>query len=105
MKWISRLERRFGDYGIPHVTMALIVGQVLVYCLTQTRPAAVDNLTLAPALVLQGQVWRVLTFLFVPPVTNIVFAFFIWYLLFLMGTALENYWGTFRYNLFLLIGW
>jgi hypothetical protein len=105
MKWISRLERRFGDYGVPNVTVALIVGQVLVYCLTQTRPAAVANLALVPTLVLEGQVWRVLTFLFVPPVTNLVFAFFIWYLLFLMGTALENYWGIFRYNLFLLIGW
>ena len=30
---------------------------------------------------------------------------FFWYLFYLMGTALENTWGTFRYNVYLLVGW
>ncbi len=34
-----------------------------------------------------------------------MFAFFFWYLFYLMGTALERSWGTFRYNVFLLIGY
>jgi hypothetical protein len=43
--------------------------------------------------------------LFDPPITNLVFAFFFWYLFYLMGTTLEVNWGTFRYNAFLLIGY
>ena len=37
--------------------------------------------------------------------TNRIFAFFAWYLFYLMGNALEGHWGAFRYNLFLLIGY
>jgi hypothetical protein len=34
-----------------------------------------------------------------------VFLAFVWYLFYLMGSALEGYWGVFRFNLFLLLGW
>ena len=34
-----------------------------------------------------------------------VFAFFAWYLFYLMGSALEGHWGAFRYNIFLLVGY
>ena len=44
-------------------------------------------------------------FLFDPPLQNPLFAFFAWYLFYLMGTALEEHWGAFRYNIFLLIGY
>jgi hypothetical protein len=55
--------------------------------------------------VLGGEVWRLATFLCEPPLSNPLFAFFFWYLFYLMGTALENTWGAFRYNVFLLVGW
>ena len=44
-------------------------------------------------------------FLLLPPLSNVFFAFFAWYLFWLMGSALENTWGTFRYNLYLWTGW
>jgi hypothetical protein len=67
---------------------------------------AVTRMFLVPALVLQGEVWRLVTFLFIPPLTiNPVFVFFGFYFLYLMGTALESYWGSFRFNVYLLIGW
>ena len=47
----------------------------------------------------------VFTFLAIPPLENPIFFFFAMYLLFLMGSALENHWGTFHYNVYLLIGW
>jgi hypothetical protein len=37
--------------------------------------------------------------------THPIFIIFALYLFYLMGTALENYWGTFRYNIFLLIAY
>jgi hypothetical protein len=58
-----------------------------------------------PALVLAGQYWRLLTFIFTPPLTHPIFMFFAWYIFYLMGSALERTWGTFRYNIFLLIGY
>jgi hypothetical protein len=60
---------------------------------------------LDPERVLAGEYWRLVTFLFDPPINNLIFAVFFWYLLYLMGTTLEVTWGTFRYDVYLLIGW
>lgn len=118
MSLLSKLERRFGRFAVPNLTMVLIAGQVLVYAATCLPPPAdqqeavpgpnnalVEKLNLVAGQVLSGEVWRVVTFLFVPPTTYLIFAFFFWYLFFLMGTALEHTWGTLRYNVFLLLGY
>ena len=108
MRILNRLERKFGSGGIPNVTLALIMAQVAVYIISKTSQNPDEILKafyLYPALVMQGQVWRLLSFLAVPPITNPIFAFFFWYLFYLMGNSLEQFWGTFRYNIFLFIGY
>jgi hypothetical protein len=105
MKLLNRLERRFENGGIPNVTLALILAQVSVYIISKVEPQLLNAFYLIPSLVLQGQVWRLVSFLAVPPVTNPIFAFFFWYLFYLMGNSLEHYWGAFRYNIFLLVGY
>ncbi len=102
---LNKLERSFGRYEVPRTTEGLIVLQVLTYVLTYARPEILQTIYLIPAYVLQGEVWRLFTFLAVPPVTNPIFAFFFWYIFYMMGTALEGHWGIFRYNIYLLIGY
>lgn len=102
---LDRLSRRFGAWGVPHVTAALILGQVAAFVLNWDRPDVAAKLTLMPDRVLDGEVWRLVTFVFYPPLTNPILAFFGWYLLFLMGNALEESWGAFRYNIYLLIAY
>ena len=108
MRILNRLERRFGNGGIPNVTLALIMAQVAVYIISKTNQNPEEVMKafyLVPSLVMEGQVWRLLSFLAVPPVSNPIFAFFFWYLFYLMGNSLEQFWGMFRYNIFLLIGY
>lgn len=105
MKLLDRLERRIGRFAVPNVTVLVIVGQVLAYVLTFAKPELLDAMVLVPARVLEGEAWRLVMFLFLPPMTHPIWAIFFWYLFFLMGTALEQSWGDFRYNVFLLIGW
>ena len=102
---IDKLERRLGRFAVPNVTQAIILGQMVSYVLALSNPHFRNGISLVPALVLQGEVWRLVTFIFDPPDTNILFAAFGWYMFFLMGTALEGQWGAFRYNLYLLIGY
>jgi hypothetical protein len=110
MSLLSRLNAKFGRYGVPNVTVIFIMGQVLVYVASQVSPnqqmADIWNrIQMYPDRVLEGEVWRLVTFMFAPPMTNVIFAFFFWYLFYLMGTTLEVTWGAFRYNVFLLVGY
>jgi len=101
---IRYLEQRFGQFSIPNITLFLIAGQVMMFIATMNNEDLFEKMVLIPEKVLSGEVFRLLTFLLMPPNTTPLFAFFFWYLFYLMGTALEQFWGTFRYNLFLLIG-
>jgi hypothetical protein len=110
MTILSRLDAKFGRYAVPNLTVVLIVGQVLAYIAQQLNPGKqgldmLERIRMYPDLVLAGEYWRVVTFLFTPPTTNLIFAVFFWYLLYLMGTTLETTWGAFRYNVYLLIGY
>jgi hypothetical protein len=111
MSFLDKLDRRWGRFAVPNVTVGLIVAQVVVYfCLLAQRgdPDASplgERLVLVPALVLQGEVWRLASFLIVPPMSNPICMGFFWYLFYLMGTALELHWGTFRYDVYLLLGY
>ncbi len=105
MDLLKIIERRFQRYAVHNVTLYLILGQVLFFVFQISGRFILDRVVLIPERVLMGELWRLITFLCIPPVTNPIFAFFAWYLFYLMGNALENYWGAFRYNLFLLVGY
>jgi hypothetical protein len=106
MSLISRLERRFGRFAIPNLTTILIVGQACLF-ISKFLPqgVALHRVALDPARVLEGEVWRLVTFLFTPPNMDPIFVVFYFLLLHLFGSSLEHYWGVFRYNVFLWIGY
>lgn len=105
MSWLDNLEHRLRPFAVPHVTLGLIMGQVYVFLMALVKPEFVGAFELVPERVLAGEAWRPFTFFLIPPIGNPICMIFGWYLFYLMGTALENYWGTFRYNLFIFVGW
>jgi hypothetical protein len=110
MSLLDRLERIFGRLAVPNLTLWLVVGQVFVLSTAMFHLIDPALLTLTPSQAIDGQWWRFVTFLLIPPVSSLslmslVFLAFGWYLFYLMGVALEAYWGTFRFNLFVLLGW
>jgi len=109
MSFLNRLERKLGRWAIPNLTSIIIAGQVLLYFMITMRPGqgihSLANIVLLPSAVIGGEVWRLITFVFVPPPSRSLFVIFYWLLMYLFGTSLEQHWGTARYNLFLLIGY
>jgi hypothetical protein len=110
MPLLSKLERLLGRFAIPNLSLYLIIGQVFFWGLAMMTGFNVERIALLPAAVLAGEGWRVVTFLFFPPtlgtdVLSLVFMAFGWYMFYLMGSALEHYWGDFRYNAFIGLGW
>ncbi len=96
MNLLDKLERKLQRYAVPNITLYLIIGQVLLFIASMSRDFDIGRVFLIPDLVLRGDWWRLITFLFIPPITNVMFAFYAWYLFYLMGSAFEGHWGAFR---------
>jgi hypothetical protein len=105
MRLLDRLEKKLGKYALPNVTVYLIAGQTVFYVLFMMGKLDPSQTFLAADRLIGGEWWRLATFPFDPPVRNLLFALFAWYLFYLMGSALEELWGAFRYNIFLLVGY
>ena len=84
--------------------MFIIAGQVLMFLASLSDNTLPGRAMLVWDLVLTGEVWRLLTFFFVPPTNDVIFLIFAYLIFYTMGTALERYWGVVRYNAFLFLG-
>ena len=104
MNWLDKLERKLGRYAIPNLTVYLLAGYVIGCGIIYLMPNMIRWLTLEPALILRGQIWRILSWVFIPPTTNLISLFFLVLLYYSLGTALERTWGTFRYNVYIFSG-
>ena len=102
--WLDKMERRFGRYAIRNLTMYLLAGYAIGYLLSFTMPQLLTYFTLEPALILKGQVWRLLSWVIIPPNDNIIFVIFMMLLDYSLGNTLESYWGAFRYNVYIFSG-
>ncbi len=106
MRLLDRLERKFRPYAVPNLTLVIIMGQTLAYILGQANPRIYGQMVLLPQLVLEGQVWRLGSFCFATdPEMNLFFFVIAMWVFNLLGSALEQTWGTVRYNLYLLSGY
>ena len=61
MKFIDKLERKFGNRGIENLTIYIIVSYVLGYALMFLNPELLSMLTLNVTQILHGQIWRLIT--------------------------------------------
>jgi hypothetical protein len=111
MRFFHHLERTFGRFAIPNLALYLIGGQVMFFSLALMAGFDVRKILFVPDLVKAGEIWRLFTFVLVPPVggqltmTGAVFLALSWYFFYMISQALENYWGVFRFNLFFFVGW
>lgn len=105
MKLLDRLEKKFGKYAIQNISLMLIICYGFGYAIQIVNPGFLNYLTLNSYLILRGQVWRLVTWIIIPPAGfDIFFTLISLYFYYWLGTTLERTWGTFRYNLFLLGG-
>lgn len=104
MKWIAALEARFGHLAIPGLIRYVVALNALVYGLVILNPVYLQWLTLDPGLVAKGQVWRLVTYIFIPPMVGPLWILFALMFFWMIGEGLEQAWGSFRLNLFYFIG-
>lgn len=111
MKLLNKLERKFGRFAIPGIIKYFIIAYAMGALLGLFAPGFYESwLMLDVGKVLQGQVWRLVTFILQPSfggglnMINILFFGIMLYLYYMFGTSLENAWGVFRFNLYFFSG-
>ncbi len=104
MNFLNKLERKIGKYAIQNLSLYLIFGYILGYILEQINPMIVYYLTLNPYLILHGQIWRIVTWVIIPPSGLNFWTVIMLYFYYSVGTSLERTWGTFYYNVYLFMG-
>ena len=106
---LDKLEYKLGRFAVQNL-MTVIVGMMAVVYLLDLIVAGRLGVPLSLYLafdsqaILAGQVWRVITFALLPPESSLIFIIFSLYFYWLIGSALEERWGAFKFNLFYLCG-
>ncbi|MDO4478284.1 MAG: hypothetical protein Q4B73_04485 [Lachnospiraceae bacterium] len=103
-KFLSKMERKFGKNAVPHLTYVIIGCYVIGYLLLFLNPQIVPYMTLDPYAILHGEVWRIITWVIVPPSSFSIFTIIMLFFYLSIGRSLENAWGDFKYNLYIFGG-
>lgn len=103
--WFVEIEKRFGKLAIPGLIRYLIGFNALVFVLLLLEPSYAFYLALDPGRVFAGEIWRVVTWIFLPPTTSLIWILFALLFLWTLGEGLERAWGSFRFTFFYLLGW
>ena len=110
---MSNLRRKFERFcfqnrnkGIPNLMLYISVGTAVVYMMTvlSRDPFLYNLLYFDRNLILQGQVWRLITYPLTTYRQNILLQLISLLCYFSLGRAMENRWGTFKFNLFYFTG-
>ena len=102
--FLSKLERKYGRYAIKNLIIYLLGAYAVGYLLQLLAPNLYTYLELDPAFVMRGQVWRLVTWVFTVPQSFSIFILFMFMFQYFIGTSLERYWGSFRYNCYIFSG-
>ena len=91
-------------FGITNLTFMLVACYAVGYILEIINPNLLAYLTLDPYQIVKGQIWRIVTWLIIPPGSFDIFTLIMLYFYYRIGTMLEHIWGTAKYSRYILGG-
>ncbi|HIT34199.1 MAG TPA: rhomboid family intramembrane serine protease [Candidatus Faecousia intestinigallinarum] len=105
----SKFERfcfKNRNKGIPNLMLYIVLGTAVVYIMTQMAQNYVLYALLCfdRTAILHGQVWRLITYPLTFDAGGLLFTAISLLCYYSIGRAMENIWGTLRFNLFYLTG-
>ena len=102
---MDKFEKKYGRYAVHNLTAILIICYIIGYIIRFAGGGLISYLTLNPAEILKGQVWRVISWILIPPSeSNLFFALIMLYFYYSIGTTMEKVWGDFKYNVYIFSG-
>jgi len=109
---LGNLNRRFErfcfknrDKGIPNLMLYIVLGNAIVLIMSMINGGSIlyELLCFDKAKILQGQVWRLVTYVFTQTGNSIIELLFL-YFFYMLGKYVQDSMGTFKFNLFYFSG-
>ena len=105
MEFFKKLERKYSRYAIHNLMNYIVAMYVVGMFLQYVNPNFYWQwLCLDAREILHGQIWRIVTFMVLPPFGNLVSNALMIYLYYSLGSTLERVWGAFRFNVYFFLG-
>lgn len=105
MNFLRKMERRFGKYAIHELPVIVIALYAAGYIMSLISPDFLNYCRLDPeAIFHSGQVWRVITWLVVPPSSLDIFTIIMLFFYYSIAKALAQTWGDFLFNVYIFSG-
>lgn len=103
MNKIERFCYNHPYFGVKNLMLYITIANVAFWVLGAINRPFLSYLTFDAALILRGQVWRLVTFMLYPPSTGLL-AFIAFYFYYWIGSTLEQYWGTGQFTIYFFTG-
>ena len=102
MNWLNKLDRKYHKFAIKGLTNYLVglTGLVFVLNYINGNNLFLEKISLEPYFILKGEVWRLVTYIFIPPSLSPLWIIFALYFFYMVGTGLEQEWGSFKFNFY-----
>lgn len=106
MKLLNQLERKLYKFRIQPFFSYIVFAMAGIYLINLFFPQffLISRMMLFTPAVYAGEIWRLITFIIIPPDGSILQTALTLYFYYFVGTALENRWGPRRFLLFYAIG-
>lgn len=105
MNWMNKLEKKFGRYAIPNITMYLVIAYIIGMILVMTPLGGiVSYLKFDAYRIFHGQIWRLLTWVFVPMTSNSILGLIFMLCVLSFSRTLEMIFGSFKMNVYIIGG-
>ena len=98
------MERKYGRFAIKNLTLYIILTYAVGFVLTRFAPNTLEFFLLEPYFILRGQVWRVISWVLLPPMAFNIWTIIMLFFYYSIGRQLERAWGDFRYNIYIFGG-
>ena len=104
MNFLNKMERKYGRFAIKNLTLYIILTYVVGFVLTRLAPNALGYFLLEPYFILKGEVWRIISWILLPPMAFNIWSIIMLFFYYSIGRQLERAWGDFRYNVYIFGG-
>jgi hypothetical protein len=105
MKWIDKLEQKYGHWALDGLIRYISFLMFTVFFLNSSGLLSYQWLYLDRYLIVHHfQIWRLFTFLLIPPTTNLLFLIFALLIMVMCADGLEAEWGTFKLTMYYFVG-